>query len=191
MEGKRFGVGLAAGLLVGLALVAVSGGFGSTPLAQFSAPGAAETKTIATSTTTLTTSSTTIPTATYTVTATTVSGGTSTPSSATNGTGALSTSTTTASITATTTFSTTSVSAATTTSSPPGNQSGATNSNQGVTDGSVAPRANYGPSRLVSITQQPLLSNAEIIAPILVAFLLGALLYRVTIRERERPDAEA
>jgi hypothetical protein len=33
-------------------------------------------------------------------------------------------------------------------------------------------------------------SNAEILVPVLVAFLLGAFLYRVTAKERERTDAE-
>ncbi|HUI23136.1 MAG TPA: hypothetical protein VLY82_01950 [Nitrososphaerales archaeon] len=188
MEGKRFGVGLAAGLLLGLALVAVSGGFGSTPLAQFGPNLGAAGTTEMTSTSTTAVASSTIPTVIYTVSATTSNGGSSTPSLSTNSTTPYtSASTTTFSITSTSTLSTTSTQAGTTSGSPAG-QSAGTSANS-ATDGSVAPGVKANPSHLVSILQQPIMSNAEILVPVLVAFLLGAFLYRVT-REGGRSDAE-
>jgi hypothetical protein len=42
-------------------------------------------------------------------------------------------------------------------------------------------------SRVENIAQQPLLSNAVILVPVLVAFLLGAFLYRLSVRNREPP----
>jgi hypothetical protein len=52
------------------------------------------------------------------------------------------------------------------------------------------PVATKSSPRLDSIAQQPLVSNAEIFAPVLVAFLLGAFLYRVAVQERQRSEGE-
>jgi hypothetical protein len=46
------------------------------------------------------------------------------------------------------------------------------------------------PSQLANIAHQPIASNAEILAPVLVAFLLGAFLYRVAVQDREKSNAE-
>jgi hypothetical protein len=46
------------------------------------------------------------------------------------------------------------------------------------------------PSQLANIAHQPIASNAEILAPILVAFLLGAFLYRVAVQDRERSSGK-
>ena len=189
MEGKQFGVGLAAGLLVGLALVAVSGGLGASPLAYFGAQGrsAVTSATMSTSTTTMATTAfstvTYSPTVTYTVVSTTTSGGSSIPSQSSNGTAALSTSTTIVfSVTTTLTS---------TTSGPPNGESVVTNTNGGTANGAHTPAASYNPTRLANIPQQPIVSNAEILAPVLVAFLLGVFLYRVAVKEREGPGAGA
>ena len=183
MEGKQFGVGLTAGLLVGLALVAVSGGLGASPLAYFGAQGrsAVTSATMSTSTTPMTTTAS--QTVTYTVASTTTSGGSSIPSQSSNGTAALSTSTTIV-FSATTTLTST-------TSGPSNGESVVTNTNGGTANGAHTPAASYSPTRLANIPQQPIVSNAEILAPVLVAFLLGVFLYRVAVKEREGPGAEA
>jgi len=183
MEGKRFGVGLAAGLLVGLALVVVSGGLGAGPLAQFSLQNGPAGTTAASSASTLSVTSATTPTVTYTVATTTTNGGL-TPSQSSNGTRVYTS-------TSTTTFSTTLTFASSTTSGSPSGQNAATNANGGITNGFPTSSGNHNPTYLENITQQPIVSNAEILAPVLVAFLLGAFLYRVTVREREKSDAEA
>ena len=183
MEGRRFGVGLAAGLLVGLALVTVSGGLGPTPLAYFNSEGRAASTTMASSASTITETSTVPQTATVTEVSTTTTGGSSLPSLNANVT-SISTSTT------TTTWTATSISVSDTAKSGPNNQSAATNGNSGTTFGGLTPAENHSPSRLVNITQQPIVSSAEILVPILVAFLLGAFLNRVALREREGPGAE-
>lgn len=45
-------------------------------------------------------------------------------------------------------------------------------------------------SRLTSIAQQPLVSNAVILVPVLLAVLLGAVLYRASVREGENDREE-
>ena len=184
MGGKRFGVGLAAGLLAGLALVAVSGGLGVTPLGQFSARAGPANNNPPASTSTLTVSSTTTQMATFTVSASTTYGGSSAPPLSPNETGGLYTST------STTTVSITMTSASSTTKGSPSDQGAGQNANSGVTDGGFTPSGNRNPTYLTNLTQQPIVSNAEILVPVLVAFLLGAFLYRVTAKERERTDAE-
>ena len=186
MEGKRFGAGLAAGLLLGLALVAVSGGLGESPLAQLYAPRGAAGTTEASSTLVVTMSSTTSPTATTaatsTVTATTTYGGSTGPSLSSNESSSYaSTSTATGGISYTITS---------TTNASLGNQSAATSASNGA-GAAVTPSGVYRPSQLVNIPQQSIVSDAEILFPVLVAFLLGAFLYRVTTAEREKPEAEA
>jgi len=181
MEGKRFGVGIAAGLILGLALVAVSGGLGGTPLAQLSPRGGAVSTTTASSTLILTVTATSASTVTYTVATSTTTGGSSIPSQWSNGTKAYTSTSTTTVITS---------APASSTSNGTPSESGATNATSGVTDGAFIPAGN-NPTRLANIPQQPIVSNAEILVPVLIAFLLGAFLYRVTVRERERSDAEA
>jgi len=191
MEGKRFGVGLAVGLLLGVALVGVSGGLGFTPIAQFSVNRGAASTTEVTSTSSQTLSSATLSTVTYTASTTTTTGGSSNPSQWTSATNAYpSTSTATLGTTSTTTLSITSSSAGTTPASP-ADQGSAANGNGGTTGGLSNPGLNFGPSHLANIPQQPIMSNAEILVPVLVAFLLGAFLYRVTMKEREGSGVEA
>ena len=183
MEGRRFGVGLAAGLVLGLALVAVSGGLGATPLAYFSSQERAASTTTAASVTTVTMTSTSPQTVSITVESTTTTGGSSIPSQNSNVSSATTSTTT-------TTRTATSISASTTTNSGSNSQSAAGNANGGTTYSGLTPAENHGPSRLVNITQQPIVSNTEILVPVVIAFLLGAFLYRVALREREGPGAE-
>jgi len=180
MEGKRFGVGLAAGLMVALALIAVSGGLGSTPVTVFNeAKGSASpaASTTVTSATMTLSSTTNLPNVTY-----TTSGVPTTTGSGEN----LNTNETFGSATVTTSE------GASSTSQP--SESAATNAASSVGglifNFNSLSGANL-PSRLGTIAQQPATSNAEIFAPVLVAFLLGALLYRAAAPERERTDAEA
>ena len=156
MEGKRFGIGLAAGLLVGLAIVTAAGGLSSPP--SWAGPllsnsqGAVSTtysaKMMATTSTTATSRTST------------------TPSLPANVGSANSTQTT---------NSQTSISV-TTASVPP-----APTSNQGSTN-SASPAFS---SRFSAISQQPTILNALILMPVLAAFLLGAILYRVSSRGEE------
>jgi len=188
MEGKRFGFGLAAGVLLALAVVAVSGGLGSSLSGTFAPAGAAvsaPTTTVASATVTM--STTTIPpTTTFSVTstvsiATTTNGG-SESSLNSNGTypyGSITTSSTTVTITASSAPSTTS-------SSSPGSQSTGTSATSGTPYNFYMPSETNRPTQLANIAQQPITSKAEILAPILIAFLLGAFIYRVATRERER-----
>jgi hypothetical protein len=162
MDGKRFGVGLVAGLLLGLAIVTASGGLGSAsvvfgPLSP-SHPGAAETatKTVTTkvlSATTLSTSSGGSP-------AYSVNPTNSTQGSVSNLPSSVSTSTTTS------------------------------NGQSDLTFGGSSAKSPSYSSRIVSIAQQPLLSNAVIFVPVLVAFLLGAVLYRAS-RRNETDSVES
>ena len=172
MEGKRFGVGLAAGLLLALALVAVSGGLGSASLPVFGPAPAASTTTAAT--TTVTMSVTTTSTATYALSSTTTSLGTPLGSLSGNVTSPRQVATT------------------TTTSPNPSQaaQTAANNANNGATYSTIFPSGAKNPTHIASIAQQPLTSNAVIVAPVLAAFLLGAFLYRVVVQEKERPDSD-
>lgn len=158
MDGKRFGIGLVAGLLLGLAIVTASGGLGSAsvvfgPLSP-SQKGAAETAT-KTATTTVILSST-LSTSTGGLPAYSVNQTNSTQGSVSNLPSSVSTST------------------------------GQSDLNFG---GSSAKSPSYS-SRIVSIAQQPLLSNAVIFVPVLVAFLLGAVLYRAS-RRNEADSVES
>jgi len=199
MEGKRFGVGLVAGILLALALVAVSGGLGSTPLTASFGPAAAvpssSTTTVATSTATSTTMAITTMTTTappqsvsYTLSTTSTTSGGSGQSLTSNVTNQLGTATSSTTVTSTVS---TAFSVTTTNSSPASQSAGtaATNAN----DEPYNFFSNSGtnePARLDSIAQQPIVSKAEVLAPVLAAFLLGAFLYRVVIQERERPKGD-
>ncbi len=169
MDGKRFGVGIAAGLLFGLAVIAASGNlgvmFGSTfasfgPANPHSPAGAADTAT-ATATTTITLTQTSVASS-Y----TTVSGQVVfvvTPGNASNTVNS-------------------------------GASSGTTTTTSGGTDLKSLQAAIFGlpssrdASHFDSISQQPLLTNAVVLVPLLVAFLLGAVLYRKSNRDREEPS---
>ena len=182
MEGKRFGLGLVAGLLIALALVTVSGGLGSTPLTVFNVNavntgGAAEPTSTVSSTTVVFSATTTAA-----ETTSSTLGGTS-PSLNSNGTSPVTSSSSTISETS-------SVETATATSTTPQwGGVGTTNTGSGTTYSSAASVADE-PSRLASIAKQPIVSNAEILAPVLIAFLLGAFLYRVAVQEREKAGSD-
>jgi hypothetical protein len=148
MDGKRFGVGLAAGLFVGLAIVVGSGGVGASPsifaaLTPAQAGSVASTTTAATATSTAS-SSTTTP-----------------PDYSTGGLNGLNSTVTTT--------------------------SASTTGSQKILFGLVGVS-----SGLSSISTQPPASNAIIFVPVLVAFLLGAIIYRASNRNKEEPsDGEA
>jgi hypothetical protein len=186
MEGKRFVAGLVGGLLVALALITASGGLGFTSFTTFNAAVGTATVSSSTAGTSTTLAQTETSTMTTTVSSTTTYGGTPLGSLITNVTSPQSTPTTSGTETR-------SISA-TVTGWNPANQSAATagnSANSVVTFGSAASGAPKTPTRLASIVQQPIISDAEILAPVLVAFLLGAFLYRVAIQERQRSEGES
>lgn len=158
MDGKRFAIGLIAGLLVGLAIVTAAGGLGS-PLYAPLLPSAYVTNggevTVPQTTTTNSV-------------AFTVSSSTS-KSNATFGS--------TVPIQGSLNSSSGSVSSSTT--SPDLAALKAMNS-------AVTPLS----SQLASIPQQPPLSNAIILVPVLLAFLLGTVLYRASAHDREETSKE-
>ena len=143
MDGKRFGVGLVAGLLLGLVIVAASSGlsfglFGSFSAASYPTGGQVNYSMTTAATSTAATSTTTAQLA------------PSTPRSSSNSTGSL----------------VTSVSSTT---------SGGPWSNI-IASLSTPPGPAYS-SRVVSIARQPLSANIVIFIPVLLAILLGAVLY--------------
>jgi hypothetical protein len=171
MEGIRFGIGLAAGLLVALVVVTVAGGLGVAPASvPFASKGIASTTPAQTSTTATLTA-----TAVVTIEASSTS---SSRSSATSG-GSIPYAVSENATLTTSGSSTSRISSSTTTPSLT-NGTGALSSS--VTGPSYS-------SAIDNIARQPLLSNAVIFVPVLLAFLLGAFLYRVSIRDRERPNA--
>jgi hypothetical protein len=171
MEGKRFGVGLAAGLLVALAVVTIAGGLGTTPVSVLLAPKGIVGGTSASPTTT----------ATLYATATTVlSSGSTSISSATSGASIPQT------VSGNETFGVTSTVSGTTASKS--SSTAPSLSNAVGTPSSTATGPSYS-SRVDSIANQPLLSNAVILVPVLIAFLLGAFLYRVSTRSRGEPSS--
>ena len=177
MEGKRFGVGLAAGLLVALAIVTTAGGFGSNPASVLLAPksnsGMPGTVTTAVTTSSVTQAATTMAAATVTYTASRSSG---TAGGYTQQNSTLYPATSTATSTSTASSKTTS------------------NSSNPASIGSLNSATSQGTpkysSRIDSLATQPILSNAVILVPVLVAFLLGAFLYRISIRERAAAEEE-
>ena len=148
MDGKRFGVGLAAGLIVGLAIVAASGGVGVAP-SLFAALSPAS-KGVMSSTTTVAATST-------------MSTSTAPPPDygVNGGSGGVTSVTSTATST-----------------------SASTNGTQNSIQGSLVSLS----SGLSNISTQSPTSNAIIVVPVLVAFLLGAVLYRASNRGRVGPD---
>ena len=188
MEGKRFGIGLAAGVLLALALVAVSGGLGSTPLTASFGPAKsvspASSTTLTTATVTMSATTTVPQTVTSAALTTSTTSGTPEASLTSNVTYPYSVSSSSTTLTST-------VSSVTNTASnsSPGSQTATTNTN-GTLYNMITPSGTgtNKPTRLASIAQQPIVSNAEVFAPVLVAFLLGAFLYRIVVQERERPS---
>ena len=159
MDGKRFGVGLAAGLMVGLAIITVSGGIGSS-FGLYDSLGSQNGANLASSTTTeaagLTTS-------------------TASTSSSTSGAPAYVVT--------------------------PGSNSTLTStvsSNTYTTDQKAAHGAASGfsanpfvfSSNIASIAQRPATSNAVVFIPVLVAFFLGAIVYRASNRSKEETDED-
>jgi hypothetical protein len=163
MEGKRFGVGLAAGLLLGLGIIAASGALGSSPAIFGPAlgPSQAGTRSLTTTVNTVAT------TATMTATLSTSTSGSPAYSvnhtNSTNGSGSLS-------------------------NIPSSVSSTTSQSQKNITFGSSGAKSPSYSSRIVSIAQQPLLSNAVIFVPVLVAFLLGAILYQASNRNRKESE---
>ena len=196
MEGRRFGVGLVAGLLVALAVVALAGG------AERYGPAASPTAFTGGLSNSVATTSTTTGAIALTVTET-ATGAVTTYQSMTT---AAATVTSTASMTVTTyggatnstasnstnTLTMTSIASVFSTFSPPSTSSSTSSTwSNSFTYPSgeyinSAPSANQPAlsSRIDNIASQPAISNAVIIVPILVAFLLGAVLYRVSMREK-------
>ena len=160
MDGKRFGVGLAAGILVGLAVITASGGLGAG-LAEFAPAGSLNYAAVVTTTT--------APGSTVTTSAPTQSTNGSTPLTA-----SLSNSTKTAA-----TFSTTSAPSSAVSTTPLYILANLT---------SLAPT--IPSSRLSSVATQPFSSNAIIFIPVLVAFLLGALLFRASVSGKAESSEE-
>ncbi len=147
MEGKRFGFGLAVGLLLGVAIITASGGLGAL------SPGVPQYYNFSKGATTTTYTGTTAVTSSQPIDA------------------AVGHQTTTTTIAASQTI--------------PGNSSN-TGLN-GMSSGVTTPAYS---SRVESIPHQPLLIDALVFVPVLVAFLLGAVLYRASYRNREHPDEE-
>ena len=162
MDGKRFGVGLAAGLLLGLGIIVASGGLGSSPaifgpaLNPSQAGASAATTSVNSAATTLTLTATL---------SSSTSGSPAYSVNHTNSTGG-SLSNIPSSVSSTTTTGEKNLTAA---------------------QGSNGISPSYS-SRIVSIGQQPLLSNAVIFVPVLVAFLLGAILYQASNRNRKESE---
>jgi len=148
MDGKRFGVGLVAGLLLGLVIVAASSGLSFGLFGSFSAASYPTGGQVNYSVTTAATS--TAATSTAATSTTTAQLAPSTPRSSSNSTGSL----------------VTSVSSTT---------SGGPWSNI-IASLSTPPGPAYS-SRVVSIARQPLSANIVIFIPVLLAILLGAVLY--------------
>ncbi|HXW94497.1 MAG TPA: hypothetical protein VEJ19_02170 [Nitrososphaerales archaeon] len=190
MEGKRFGIGLAAGVLLALAVVTVSGGLGSSPLGTF-APAAAVSSTTTVASIAVTSSTTTVlstvPSSATISSATTTTGG-SGNSLNSNATYPYSVSTPSTTVTSTVS----SISSTISSSIPASHSAGtsATSATNGTPYGSLGPSETNKPTQLANIAQQPIASKAEILAPVLVAFLLGAFLYRVAVQERERSSED-
>ena len=163
MEGKRFGFGLLAGLFVALVVVGVTGGFGSLSTTGSFSPAAYNVASSTVQSAVSTVTETMISTSTVPP-ATTGSSSYPVPPNGTSGLAAVSTT----------------VASSTSSGAPHGSLSGTT--------GVSVPGPTYS-SRVESMAQQPFLSNAVILVPVLVAFLLAAFLYRLSVRNREQPGS--
>ncbi len=161
MSGMRFGVGIAAGLLLGLAIITASAGVTLGPFASLSPAAPTQGTSFGAVTT-------------YTSTAAGTSTTTAVQSSSTGAPPALVTSPTNSSLS----------SAVSSTTNPTDQK--ATNAG---TFGS-APSANSYSSKLSNLAQQPMLSDAIVFLPVLVAFIVGAILYRASSRNREPAEGQ-
>ncbi len=166
MEGRKFGFGLAAGLLFALAVVSGAGGFGASyswigslsPAHQSASPATTTTYAAATTTATAVMSSTTGQPSSY------------NNGASNNGTGDVPQGG--GSITTTTTGTST-----------------ASQKDLVVLAAVLTPLS--GASKVNSIAQQPALSNAFLLIPVLAAFLVGALAYRVSNRSNRDSEDSA
>jgi len=169
MEGRRFGVGLAAGLVLGLAIITASGSLSalqpalSLPDNSATHAGAGETTQTATNTATMSSTQT----ETTVLSAPTTTGGQ--PVYATSGNG------------------TKTVITSTTQSNPsPAPVAGLLSNLFGSVNGGSSKDA----SRVASIAQQPLSTDLVVFIPLALAFLLGAALYLASNRRNREPDGE-
>jgi len=169
MEGRRFGVGLAAGLVLGLAIITASGsltalqGAFASPQSLVTQAGAGATTQTATNT--LTVSST--QTETTVLSAATTTGGQPQYPISGNGTKTVITSTTQSN------------------PSPAPVAGLLTNLFGSVNGGSIRDA-----SRMASIAQQPVSTDLVVFIPLALAFLLGAALYLASNRRNREPDGE-
>jgi len=146
MSGRRFGVGLAAGVFFALAIVAVSGAFASTSPLFPSQNGMSAATSVTTATTTLSTTTGSVPGIAYTTgggQSTTVSQTTANPQSSANTTAA---------------------------------------SGQGSAS---APKFS---SELATMARLSTPARALLLAPVVLALLIGALLYRASLARKEKED---
>jgi hypothetical protein len=178
MEGRRFGAGVLAGVLLAFVIVAAAGNLGSVPGAGIFAPSESAMTASSTSTVSATMADTVTSSSSSTISTAPQS---ATSSNATFGTGAAS-STTSASMSSQT------VSATTASSQKPiGNLSSSLTNDQNAANSAGTPSFS---SQIYNIVHQPALSNAVIFLPVLVAILVGTVLYKASIRDREEPGQD-
>ena len=153
MEGRRFGIGIAAGLLLGFAVLTASGGLaafssGTSPASSsFNGPPAATT-----------TASQAVTTATLPKTATSTGGQ---PAYAGG-------------------------SSVTTTSTSPLSPSSSGSDERGLASTTTPVYS----SRVQSIAHQPVLTDALVFVPALLALVLGAVIYKASVRSRQSVGEE-
>jgi hypothetical protein len=155
MEGKKFAIGLFAGLLLGIAIITASGGLMTLP--SGASPASKNTQGGSALTTTALVTETTI----------------------------VSQTETTTSVPAYVAVGNKSITSTTTTPAAPGSNSLNSDLTGVGTANSSTPAYS---SRVQSITHQPVLTDTVVFVPVLVAFLLGALLYRASNRGKEQPS---
>ncbi|GEM_PF-6662310 len=182
MEGRRFGVGLVAGILLGLAIITVGGGLSSVPGVALFSPSASSQATsstsMATSAATVTMSSTTLLSATSSSSSATFGGATSPQQVHPSNESEVATGTTTAR------SSSTSIQTTAITTSDQGTL---TNLGSNVTYAQNGANTPSYSSRIYNIAHQPALSDAVILLPVLVAFFAAVVLYKVSIRDKDEP----
>ena len=169
MEGRRFGVGLAAGLVLSLAVITASGGLNglqgtfASPQSLGTHAGAGETTQTATNSATMSSTQT----ETTVLSAPTTTGGQPVYAVSGNGTKTVITSTT--------------------QSNPsPAPVAGLLTNLFGSVNGNSSKDA----SRVASIAQQPISTDLVVFIPLALAFLLGAAIYLASNRRNRQPDAE-
>ena len=162
MDGKRFGAGLAGGLLMALVIVGASGLAGSSLSGSFSSGGGARLINVSATTST-----------------TTVASVTSSPSTASSGTYTATTGTVLQPPGS-------NVSAMTTTATGTSTVNSSIPQGFGVELG----QSTKSPSSLASIATQPATSTVFVIVPVLVALFLGAVIYRASRGGRTEEQRE-